>query len=144
MHILRRFTSNSTKNQQKPYPQWKTPNPEIRRNPRTSCITKKVVNQFVTQINWLVSIRDELLSNYILKKTELRFAVSEQALADKRSINKWQVTCSMYNLFDRLNFYKVCADGFWITKFNFCFKFVNRTISFVNSWNAAPVIYQKS
>ena len=113
MHILRRFTGNSTKNLQKSCTQRKTPNPEIRRNPRTSRITKKAVNQFVTQINWLVPIRDELLSKYILKKTEFRFAVSEQALADKTSINKWQVTCSMYNLVDRWNFYnKVCMDSF--------------------------------
>ena len=51
MHILRRFTGNSIKNLQKPCAQRKTPNPEIRRNPRTSSITKKAVNQFVMQIN---------------------------------------------------------------------------------------------
>ena len=30
---------------------------------------------------------------------------------DNRSINKWQVTCSMYNLFDRCNSYKVYMDS---------------------------------
>ena len=85
----------------KPCAQRKTSLSEIRQNPCTSRITKKVVNQFATQVNWLVSIRDKLLSKDISKQTEFRFAVSEQALADNRSINKWQVTCSMYNLFDR-------------------------------------------
>ena len=99
---------------------------------------KKAINQFATQINWLVSIRDELLSKDISKQTEFHFTVSEQALADNRSTSKWQVTCSTYNLFDTCNFDKVCIDSFWMPKFNFCFKFVNRTTFFVTSWNAAP------
>ena len=55
-------------NLQKPRAQREIPHPEIRRNRRTSRIRKKV-NQFTTQ-----------------------------ALGDNRSINKWQVTCSMYKL----------------------------------------------
>ena len=55
-------------NLQKPCTQQTTPHPEIRQNPRTSHITKKAVNQFTTQIYWLVSISDELLSTGILIK----------------------------------------------------------------------------
>ena len=73
---------------------------------------KKPVKQFTTQINWLFSIRDQLLPKGISKQTEFRFAVSEQDLADNRNINKWQVTFSMYNLFDRCNFCKVCMSSF--------------------------------
>ena len=43
----------------------KTPNLEIRWNPRISCITKKTLNQFATPITWMVSIIDELLSKDI-------------------------------------------------------------------------------
>ena len=96
--------------------QQKPPHPKIRWNPCTSCITKKSVNRFAAQINWLVSRRDELLAKGISKQTEFRFLVSEQALADNRSINKWQVTCSMYNLFDRCNFCKVSMGSFLDTK----------------------------
>ena len=85
---LRRFTGNSTKNLQKPCAQRKIPHPEIRRNPHISRITKKAVNQFAMQINRLFSIKDKPLSKDISKQTEFHFAVSEQALADNRSINK--------------------------------------------------------
>ena len=54
MHSLHRFTGNSAKNLQKPCSQRKIPHPEISRNPRNSRIGKKAVNQFATQINWLV------------------------------------------------------------------------------------------
>ena len=61
-----------------------------------------------------------------------------KTLADNRSINKWQVTCSVYNLFDSFNFCKVYMGSFLDTKFNFCFKFVNKTTFFVTSWNTVP------
>ena len=41
MHNLRKVTGNWTKNLQKLGAQRKTPHPEIRRNPRTSRMTKK-------------------------------------------------------------------------------------------------------
>ena len=53
---------------------------------------------------------------HISKQTEFCFAVSEQALADNRRINKWQVTCFMYNLFDRCKFCRVCMGSFLDTK----------------------------
>ena len=92
MHSLRRFRGNSTKTLQKLCAQQKSPYSEIRQNPHTSCITKKAVNQFATQINLLVSIRDELLSKDISKQTEFRFAISEQTLAD----NHQQMTGNLF------------------------------------------------
>ena len=63
---------------------------------------KKLVNRFATQTTWLVSRRDGLQPKGISKQTEFCFAVFEQALVDNR-----RITYSMYNLFDRCNFYKV-------------------------------------
>ena len=84
MHNLRKVTGNWTKNLQKLGAQQKTPHPEIRRNPRTSRMTKKkTVNQLATQFSWLVSIRDEILTKDISKQSEFRFVVSKQALAQK-------------------------------------------------------------
>lgn len=115
-HILCRFTNNSPENPQKPRAQRKPHHQDIRQNLRTSRITKKLVDWFWTQIIWHVSIKDELLSKGILKQTEFPFAVSEQALTENRSINKWHVTCSMYSLFDRCNLGKVFMDSFLDTK----------------------------
>ena len=115
-HILCRFTDKWPKNLQKPRAQRRTHHQDIRQNLRTSRITKKPVDRFWTQIIWNVSIKDELLSKGISKQIEFRFVVSEQALTENRSINKWHVTCSMYSLFDRCNFRKVFMDSFLDTK----------------------------
>lgn len=57
-------TGNSNKNLQKLCAQQKIAQPEIRRNPHTSSIIKKSVNQSATQINWLVSIRWQINAEY--------------------------------------------------------------------------------
>ena len=113
---LRRFMRNLPKTLEKMCPQQKPVHPEIRQNRCISRMTKEPVNQFATQINWLVSIRDELLPKGISKQTEFCFTVSEQDLVDNRSINKWQVTCSMYDLFDRCVLCKVYVGCFLDTK----------------------------
>ena len=135
-------TGNSNKNLQKLCAQQKIAQPEIRQNPHTSSIIKKSVNQSATQINWLVSIRNKLLSKDISKQTEFCFVVSEQALVDDKSINKWEVYCSMYKLFDRCNFCKVCMGSFLDTKI-FCFKLINRTRFFETSWYPAACSWCK-
>ena len=94
----------------------KFPTQKIKRNPLASRITKTAVNQFMTLNNWLVFIRNELLSKDISKQIEFHFAASEQAHADNRSVNKLQVTCFIYNLFNRCNFGKVCMGSFLDTK----------------------------
>ena len=52
----------------------------------------------------------------ISEQTYFCFVVFEQAPAGNRSINKWQVSCSMYNLSDRCNFCKICMGDFVDTK----------------------------
>ena len=68
------------------------------------------------RISWLVSMRDELLLKTISEQTEFRFVVFKQAFVDNGTINKWQTTCSMYNLFDRCNFCKVYEGSLLATK----------------------------
>ena len=58
------------------------------RTSRPKICTNRAPNRFATQINRLLSLRDELLSKVISKQSEFRFAVAEQTLADNRSINK--------------------------------------------------------
>ena len=84
--------------------------------PAKTRITQRPVKWFAIKISWLISIRDELPLKDISEQTQFRFAVLEQAPTDNRNTNKWQVTCSMYNRFDRCDFCKVCTGGFRDTK----------------------------
>ena len=60
------------------------------------------------------------------------------ALTDNRSIKKWQVAVLCVTYLIDVILTKFTWAVLWLPKFNFRFKFVNRTTFFLTSWNAAP------
>ena len=121
MHILRRFTGNSTKNLQKACAQRKTTNPDLQ---------PKSIDWFLQETTSHQKIFKSRLSSTLWSLNKLS-QITEASTNDRQP-----VLCVTY-LIDVI-FTKFAWAVFWIPKFNFCFKFVNRTTFFVTSWNAAP------